>query len=289
MFVNNMDKVSRRFTSIFKLIKLTGCLLVNFDQSSCCFTPMPPIKLKLCALSLLLLNCNTQGTYLKEDKNIKQSGENLVRILSDMTYNCLVVTTAVFILKCTNKLADILNQISSLQVQLDVPFWSPACFAMLHIIMVTSNFINYFTKYGLISALMAMCCDACIVSISCLHMFIHHLLWECLNQLNGKIKADLNSDEINQLRQLFARFYNACEDVQAIFGFVTLIMIADHSFYVQTDVFYFVATTYDWAIVGIEIKQQVLTNFLLHTLWAVIDFIMVLLGVIICARVEQEV
>lgn len=250
---------------------------------------MPPTKLKLCALSLLLLNCNVQGTYLKGDTNIKQSGENLVRILSDMTYNCLVVTTAVFILKCTNKLADILNQISSLQVQLDVPFWSPACFSMLHIIMVTSNFVNYFTKYGLISALMAMCRDACIVSISCLHMFIHHSLWECLNQLNGKIKAELNSDEINQLRQLYARFYNACEDVQAIFGFVTLIMIADHSFYVQIDVFYFLSTTYDWAVVGIEIEQQVLTNFLLHTLWAAIDFIMVLLGVIICARVEQEV
>jgi hypothetical protein len=286
-----MDKFTPHSRQLFCLIKYSGSLLVEFDQRSGKFSPLSSIQLKICGLSLLFFNSwYLHATLQKIIANTEQSGDTLVKILSDVAYNCYVGSTVFFILKHTENLANIFNKIADLQVRVNVPRRAASCYAFFQILVTTSNFLCYYFQSELTMAFMASAADVFLVSISGLHIFIHYVILECFSQMNGNVSgAVMTQDRICQLRRQHRKICAVCEEVQGIFGFLTLVIIADRSLYVQIDAFYFVSIFYDWVVLGFQRQKHVLTNFVIFTSWAVMDFLVILLMVIVCAKVEQEV
>lgn len=263
---------------------------MKFDPRSGRFSPLSPFTLKACALSLLFLNSwYLHATYEKIASD-QQSGDSLVKILSDIAYNCYIATTAFFIVECTEKLSSIFNQIADLQVRVNIPRWAPACFASIQILVGISNFANYYTQNAVTMAFMASTADVFPASLSGLHIFIHHVIWESFRQMNEKVKgAEMTQDAVFQLRRLHGCICAVCDDVQDIFGFITLVIIADRCLYVQIDVYYFASISYDWVVAGFHIEKHILINFVIFTSWAAMDYFVIHLMVIVCSNVEQEV
>lgn len=263
---------------------------MKFDPRSGRFSPLSPFTLKVCALSLLFFNSwYLHATYVKIASD-QQSGDSLVKILSDIAYNCYVATTVFFILECTEKLASVFNQVADLQMRVNVPRWAPAFYACFQIVLGISNFACYYTKNAIAMAFMASTADVFLASLSGLHIFIHHVIWECFRQINEKVKeAEMTQDAIFQLRRLHGCICAVCDDVQDIFGFVTLIIIADRCLYVQIDVYYFASISYNWVVAGFHTEKHILINFVIFTSWAAMDYFVIHLMVIVCSKVEQEV
>jgi hypothetical protein len=284
-----MDKFSKHSRHLFCFIKYSGSLLVEYDTRSGKFSPLSRMQLKLVALSILFFNSWYLHATIRKIANSEQTGDTLVKILSDIAYNIYVGTTVFFILKYTEKLANILNQFADLQVRVNVPRYAATWFACFQILVAMSN-LCYFTQSELTMAFMATAADVFLVSIAGLHIFIHFVILECFSQMNETVfEAVMTQDRIFQLRRQHRSICAAYEDVQEIFGFLSLVIIIDRSLYVQIDAFYFVSICYDWVVVGVHIEKHVLTNFVIFTSWSVMDFLVILLMVIVCAKVEQEV
>jgi hypothetical protein len=282
----NMDKFSRHSRQLFCFIKYSGTLLVEFDTRSGKYSPVSRMQLKLVALSILFFNSWYLHATIMKITNKEQTGDTLVKILSDVAYNFYVGTTVFFILKYTEKLANIFNQFADLQVRVNVPRYAATCFACFQILVATSNLWYWFTQSEWTMAIMATAADVFPISIAAVHIFVHHVIFECFSQMNETVfGAVMTQDRIFQHRRICAVY----EDVQEIFGFLSLVTIIDRSLYVQIDAFYFFSICYDWVVVGAHIEKHVLTNFVIFTSWSVMDFLVILLMVIVCARVEQEV
>jgi len=272
------------------IFKYTGTLPFDFNSSLGKLVHFTAVKLKIIALGLLILNLKTaEVTFKKIFSEGSHRGETLVRCISDVTYNFLVVTIAVFIVHHSQQVIHVINRLLRLDTFLDVHFIAPCTFVLYQLIVAVWNVASDIPQDNVIMTFGAAATDVFVIAMGVHVLFVHYLMQQSFRQLNLKIKrTKLNLKNVFLLRNLNSEIVEVFNEMQKIYGFVILALIADHSFYVQIDVHHFISTLYDVSV-GVKTIEVVKVDLAVTTGWAVLDFLVVLLVIAICSDVEKEV
>jgi len=287
-----MGKIPPSLLFTLYFLKYTGTFFFDLSSNGEQLVQLSAAKQKIAALTLFMSNFGYLGTtYKKCFAEKSHSGETLVRCVSDLTYNFLVLFLTIFIIKCSRRVTQMLNHILSLEIIPDVHFSTPYVCLLYEVIVAVLNFVSYSLNETIFVAFLPTATDVFVISIGVQVIFVHHLLGQSFKQLNLMIKetAKISPESVFRLRNLRSEIVAIFEEMQKIFGFMILVLIADHGLYVQIDAHYFISTIYDLSV-GVKTSGKVLfENFVVYTAWATLDFLVVLLIILVCSTAETEV
>jgi len=284
-----MQKLSNSALFTLKSLKYTGTLMVNCDKGK--ISPVPKKLTIIVALALTVFNFFRLDDVMKRllvENGI--SGDILVRCMSDIAFNLVVLYIAFFIVRFSREISNILNCFIRLGIDFEIYYKPIFLFILYQVFVAVLNASPYFIflQSNFWYHISTVFTDTFLNSIGGQLICMHHFLCQCFKILNDKIRNfAASANNVIELRDSYATIMFIFDKLQEVYGIMLIGLISAHCFYFQIDIFYLCSSLYNLSVGKDQNGDK--TYVFEYFFWAAINFGTFQLLVLVFMSAENEV